>query len=394
MTPLGRAEQAVLGAVLLEPAQLDDLDGWLQPEHFYQSEHAALYQALLDARADRRPGALTSRGEPVPLEWATDAADQARRTAPAATTPYVLHLASRCPRPRHAPAYGRMVLEAAIHRTVSEHATRLQQAARADAARGDSLDTRHFAKVLDRTLHDLATAWGTEPTATPPPDGVVWATSTPLPATTEQLADEQWLLTCLTATQSGPFDVFTWLRPDDFAGPGHQQIYRCLAALHHRAEPVDEITVLWEAQRRGYLTAGADGILDTDRVMQICGAVGVPQSAPSYGEQTVQAALVRQAHVTAEHIQHLAQQDLPPGQLIGYALHSLQAAEAVRRRWQAATGERQPHLDQPAPGSDPPREMTAAARARSHPDARAGPPTPHLPTHSAPPQAPRRSPAP
>nr|WP_326846943.1 DnaB-like helicase N-terminal domain-containing protein [Streptomyces kaniharaensis] len=41
MKPLLRAEQAVLGAVLLDPGQLAALS-WLAPDHFYRPVHRAL----------------------------------------------------------------------------------------------------------------------------------------------------------------------------------------------------------------------------------------------------------------------------------------------------------------------------------------------------------------
>ncbi|WP_103503428.1 DnaB-like helicase N-terminal domain-containing protein [Streptomyces sp. SM14] len=399
MTPLTRAEQAVLGAVLLDPHQLSALEGWLRPAHFYHPEHAALYQALLTARARKHPAALAAPGDPVPVDWVTDAVTEARRTAPGVTMARVLPLASACPRPRHAPIYGRMVLEAAIHRKITEHATRLHQAARDDAAHNGSQATRHYAAVLTGTLLDLARLWGTDPKPTEPPAGHRPPPATPAPATAEQLADEEWLLSCLSADPTGLRGVQDWLHSDDFTDPGHQHLYRCLTALHHRGEPVDAITVLWEAQRRGYLTDGSGGGLDTERVVRICGPRGVAGSAAYYGEQAVRAALVRTADAAAQQIGHLAnEQNLPPGQLIGYALHALQPVDDARRRWQNATGE--------APGSDgrtppeapePGAELTAAARARSpnRPGEPRASPVPPATTFTPPGRSqPRRSPAP
>lgn len=391
MTPLTRAEQAVLGAVLLEPAQLTSLERWLRPAHFYHPEHAALYQALLDARAQGHPGAVAKAGE-VPVEWVTDAVTAARRTARGVTTAHVFRLPPACPRPAHAPVYGRMVLEGAIHRKVTEHATRLHQAARADATRTSSGETRHYTAVLEGTLRDLAKAWGSEPKPIPPPAELADVPLKPLPTSAEQLADEEWLLSCLAADPSGSHGVHDWLAPGDFTDPGHQQIYRCLTALHHRGEPIDEITVLWEAQRRTYLTDGADGGLDADRVSRICGTIGIAESAAYYGERAVQAAMVRVADAAAQQIQHYAGQALPPSKLISHALHALGPVHEARRRWQTATSELPDHS-----AAGPARQLTAAARARSpyRPlPSRASPePDPPPSTASARPQ-PSRSPAP
>lgn len=135
MNPLLSAEQAVLGAVLLDPDQLAHLD-WLAPHHFDRPVHRSLFAALRKLRSDEHP-ALSADG-PVPLSWVTDAVDEADRHVRGLTAVYVHSLISSCPRPAHAPVYGRMVLEGAIHRTVAQHAIRLHQVARADALQGRS----------------------------------------------------------------------------------------------------------------------------------------------------------------------------------------------------------------------------------------------------------------
>lgn len=118
MRPLLQAEQAVLGAVLLDPGQLDRL-GWLEPEHFYRPAHQALFAALRHLRKAGQP-VLTADGT-VPLAWVSDAVAEAGKHTRGLTSVYAHTLISACPRPAHAPVYGRMVLEGAIHRTVTEH---------------------------------------------------------------------------------------------------------------------------------------------------------------------------------------------------------------------------------------------------------------------------------
>ncbi|MCE7080160.1 DnaB-like helicase N-terminal domain-containing protein [Streptomyces sp. ST2-7A] len=387
--PLIRAEQAVLGAVLLEPRQLESLDGWLRPAHFHHHDHATLYEVLLNARAQQRPGALTAPGEPVPLEWVTDAVTRARRTAPGVTTARVFGFVSSCPHPRHAPLYGRMVLEGAIHRKVTEHATRLHQAALSDTANADHRDTGHHLGVLTGALKDLAKVWGTDPRPTPPPAELTARPATPPPTGPEQLADEEWLLACLTADPTGLDGIENWLVPEDFVEVDHQRIYRCLTALHHRGEPIDQLTVLWEAQRRGYLSDDAGPGLTGDRVLRVCAAGGVATSAAYHGRQQVRTAFVRNAGRAAGWIRHLATEHaLPPGQLIGYSLHTLLPVEETFRRWRTAGGEppgRPPTPPRVGPGAPglPGSDLTAAARARSprpHPDA-----TGSSPETSAPP---------
>lgn len=378
MRPLLQAEQAVLGAVLLDPSQLEHLD-WLEPAHFYRPAHQALFAALRHLRSQGQP-VLAADGT-VPLEWVSDAVAEAETHARGLTSVYAHVLVSACPRPEHAPVYGRMVLEGAIHRTVTEHAVRLHQIARADTVRGEIGNTLHHADVLAAVLEDLARHWGTEPRPANPAPPVLPAA--PAPAEAQAVADnERLLLATLTERPSGMDEVAGWLRPQDFADPAHGRLYRCLGALRHRGEPIDQITLLWEAQRRGLL---ADGTVTGRQITAICDGLG-PGSAQWLGEEVARSALLRTAAATARTIGDLAATDaLAPGQLINQALAALGVLDDVLQRW--TTGTRTttripaPPPAQPAPDR-PPAARVRAARAHSNPP----PPTP---TAAVPPPAPR-----
>ncbi|PZT76818.1 MULTISPECIES: DnaB-like helicase N-terminal domain-containing protein [unclassified Streptomyces] len=360
MTPLQRAEQAVLGAVLLDPGQLSLL-GWLVPEHFDRPVHRALFTALRKLQSGGH-GALDAEGT-VPLSWVTDAVDEASRHVRGLTAVYAHMLISACPRPEHAPVYARMVLEGAIHRTIAQHAVRLRQAARADALQGQVDGALHRTDVLAGVLDDLAQRWGTEPRpvpATEPP-----ATDRGGPVPNSVMEDEQFLLAVLADRPKAMDAVVGWLRPGDFADPGHGQLYRCLGALHHRGEPVDRLTLLWEAQRRGFL---ADGTLTTEDLAAICDDVGAGDAA-WLGEQVLRSSVTRTAAASADEVLALAGTEaLSPGRLINHALHALGPLDEVRARWQTATGRSPAPPPQPTPSSSgPPAERMHAALARSTP---------------------------
>ncbi|MER5521577.1 DnaB-like helicase N-terminal domain-containing protein [Streptomyces sp. NPDC002763] len=160
-------------------------------------------------------------------------------------------------------------------------------------------------------------------------------------------------------------DVVRWLHPGDLADIGHQQIYRALGALHHRGEPIDQLTVLWETQRRDALS---DGTLDAERVLRICDPLSFSGVAEYFGEQVVQASLVRTAAASARQAGALADdKSLAPGRLISYALHALGPLDEVQRRLRAASG------TEPAPRTGtvlavgPPQARIDAARSRSRP---------------------------
>jgi hypothetical protein len=250
--------------------------------------------------------------------------------------------------------------------------------ARADAVRGSAEDTLHYAQVLTDVLGDLARRWGTDarPMAPASPLPQPAAANQP-PVSEELLADEEYLLGVLTAHPDALGELVGWLRPEDFADQGHGRIYRCLGALHHRGEPVDEVTVLWEAQRRG---AFADSALTAEDVLRLCDSRSGGGSADHFGEQVIQAALVRTAASAARQVRALADDEsLAPGRLIGFALHALSPLEDIRRRWKTATGVPEPQpAPQPAVRVPPARTDAARARSRPHP-----PPSPTSPADSS-----------
>ncbi|MFJ5938568.1 DnaB-like helicase N-terminal domain-containing protein [Streptomyces sp. NPDC093071] len=366
MNPLLKAEQAVLGAVLLDPDQLAHLD-WLAPDHFYRPVHQALFAALRTFRSDGHQ-AIGAEG-PVPLSWVTDAIEETGRHVRGLTAAYTHSLISACPRTVHAPVYGRMVLEGAIHRTVAEHATRLHQVARADALQGEVEGALRSADVLTGVLTDLARRWGTEPRPVAPPTAPA---AVPPPVRDDQVAeDERFLLAVLTEQPKAVAEVVDWLRPADFADPAHGQLYRCLGALHHRGEPIDRITLLWEAQRRGLL---ADGTLSGEQLTTLCDDV-IPGSAEWFGERVMRSSLTRTAAASARAVRALAEDEaLGPGRLINHALHALGPLNEVRARWRAANGSPAPEPPTAPSASGPPAARVQAARARSTPHPAAPPP--------------------
>lgn len=406
MNPLLEAEQAVLGAVLLNPDQLPHLD-WLAPDHFHRPVHQALFTSLRKLHSDGHPAVGTdepapprgTRGAwpdritvggntPVLRQWVTDAVDNAALHARGLTAAYAHTLISACPRPEHAPVYGRMVLEGAIHRTVAQHAIRLHQAARADALKGEVEGALRSADILTGVLTDLARRWGTEPrpvapSASPPTSAAVPPVKADLVA-----EDEHFLLAVLVEQPQALDEVVAWLRPGDFADPAHGQVYRCLGALHHRSEPIDRITLLWEAQQRGLL---ADGTLSGEQLTALCDSA-VPGSADWFAQRVMRSSLTRTAAASARSVRALAEGEaLGPGRLINAALHALGPLSEVRTRWATANATPTPTRAASVPSADGPSPARVhAARARSAPH-----PTPASPSRPDPAPAPAaaRSPA-
>nr|BFD94076.1 DnaB-like helicase N-terminal domain-containing protein [Kitasatospora sp. Xyl93] len=309
------------------------------------------------------------------------------------TASYPHTLIAACPRPAHAPVYGRMVLEGSIHRTVAEHAARLLAVAQEGAGQAEVQGAVAQADFLVGVLEELAARWGSQPRAVAP--GVLPITAAGDEPAAAQLEDEQFLLALLVNQDGAIEEVFDWLRPQDFADPGHGQLYRCLGALHHRGEPIDPVTALLEVQRRGLL---ADGTLTEDRLGPVLrdGAAG---SAEWLGERLLRSSVTRTAAGAALQIAaHADNRRLAPGQLIGHALHALGPLDEVRARWLTATSPSDPQC-RPAVG-EAARVQAALARSPTPAPARNTPtpdrvppisPTPNRSHDRAAPHHPSRS---
>ncbi|MBV6695554.1 helicase DnaB [Kitasatospora aureofaciens] len=344
------AEQALLGALLLAPPQLDSVASWLEPSHFYRHAHAALYEVLLAQRAAGHPGLTANADEEQRRDWALGAMSVAAEASRGMTPGYGGTLMAACPVSSHAGAYGRMVLEGAIRRRVHERAHRLQHAARTGSLEG----ALELTGELREAIHELASSWGSldeRPRPLPGP----WPLELTDGVREKTLQHESAMLSSATASPDGLVEITRWLRPGDFLDAGHRAVYQALAALAHRAEPIDQLTVLWEAQHRGAIASGtitADGV----RAVTRGGLTGDPQY---WAERVLRASLLRQSAASAGVVRLLAgDSSLPGARLLGSALHALGAAEAVQDRWRTAN-------NIPRRSDPPPAPAVAAERRRA-----------------------------
>ncbi|MFD7730482.1 DnaB-like helicase N-terminal domain-containing protein [Kitasatospora phosalacinea] len=383
MTPQMEAEQAVLGALLLAPQQLAAVGPWLEPGHFYRPAHAALYEALLAQQQAGHP-ALVGEDIETRRAWALEAMQAAADACPAFTPSYGHTLVSACPTSEHAAVYGRMVLESAVRRGVHEHAHRLLAAAR--AADADAEAVLGLTADLRAAIDRLADTWGALD-ARPLPAPGPWPTELSEEVARQATRQEEALLASLSAAPVELADLVGWLHPGDLLDGGHREVYRALAALGHRGEPIDPLTVLWEVQHRGALR---DGSLTAERVRTLTRA-GY-QGQPAYwAEQVLRACLLRTTASRAGAVRLLAMDaSVPAARLLGSALHTLRGAEAVQDRWRTATGH---DGEGPSARGDPAVVRRGAARARTlTPPSAAGPAVGPSPAQrAAPARAPVRS---
>ncbi|WP_326812266.1 replicative DNA helicase [Streptomyces scopuliridis] len=336
-------EQALLGALLLEPQQLDNVTG-LAPDAFSTPAHAALFAAIRSLPApDPAQHAKNTK-------WLNEVLTVAREQAHGLTASYLHRLIQVCPWPRHAPAYARM--------TEAEHARRLLRSA-AQHLTQTALDTSlphpvpttlAEADALAAVIDDIAARF-------PPHAGSLPRTPTPPPAPTQddaEAADEERLLLATATAHPGSVEQMRWLTPDDFTHPLHAGLWQCLTALTRRSAPVDPVTVLWEAQQRGLLTPHAEPT-------ELLDLLGAPAGSPEHwGERILQRSVLATARHVGQRIEAFTNDPTTtPYQLVVGSRRALADLSAVRTRWQHATS--------PAPTTKP-----AGTRATAAP--RAGPP--------------------
>lgn len=348
--PVRYAEQALLGALLLDPYRLGDVSG-IAADSFSTAAHAAVFAAI------------SSLPPPDPAEhakntnWLNRVLATGREQARGLTASYLHTLVQVCPWPRHAPAYARMVEAERARRRLQSAAEQLVQTVH-DASLPRPVQTMlAAADALAAVVDDIASRF-------PPRAGVLPRTAAPPPAIApdyaEAVEEEQLLLATATAH---PTDIESvrWLLPDDFHLPLHAGLWQCLTALARRREPVDPVTVLWEAQQRGLLD---DGKEPGEVLRMLADPAG---SVEHWGERALKRSLLATADYTGRRIEAYAGDPAnTPFQLVVGARRSLADIGAVRTRWQHATGTVPTPRPRPAPTTRAgPPTTTAAHTARA-----------------------------
>ncbi|MFD5512925.1 DnaB-like helicase N-terminal domain-containing protein [Streptomyces sp. NPDC127051] len=341
------AEQALLGALLLVPERLKAI-GPLEPEHFANTAHSALFAAM---RTVSPPAPEVHRTSPV---WPNQLLAAAQPQARALTAAYLHTLISICPTDAHAPAYAQIVRSGHARRVLRRHAGLLAQAAHApgpDPAGAALARADQLAVYLDELVTTFSSHRGSMPRIPPAP--------APAAEASVEVEDEERMLLATAAAHPDHLPQMRWLHENDFNVPAHAALFACLNALARRGSPVDPITLLWEAQQRGLLR---DGLGPTEVLDLLAHSAGAPEH---WGQKVLQRALLGQASAVAARIEALTTDEATSvHQLATGSRRALSALSSVRGRWQQATGNlaEKPAARQPAVPRAP-AVRTPAARA-------------------------------
>ncbi|WP_043267048.1 DnaB-like helicase N-terminal domain-containing protein [Streptomyces sp. CT34] len=340
LPPVHFAEQALLGALLLEPHRLDEVPP-IDPDCFSTAAHSALFAAIRSLPAPD-PAQHTQN-----TDWLEKVLTTAQDHVRGLSASYLHTVIQVCPRPRHAPAYARMIEAEHARRTLRAGAQRLAQTARDLTHPQPVPTTLAEADALTAIVDHLAATF-------PPHPGSLPRTPAPTPAAPhngDEAAEEERLL--LAAATAHPRDVeqMRWLTAGDFTRPLHGGLWQSATALAQRHAPVDPVTILWEAQQRGLLTADTEPA----ELLDLLGAPAV--GSPHYwGERVLQHSLLATAHHVALRIEAFTDDPATtPYQLVVGSRRALADLAAVRTRWHHATSPAPAPTHQPTRASAPPR---------------------------------------
>ncbi|MFD7517415.1 DnaB-like helicase N-terminal domain-containing protein [Streptomyces niveus] len=339
--PVFHAEQALLGALLLEPHRAAGLTG-ITVKAFSTAGHAALFAAI------RSLPALEPAEHAKTTTWLNRVLTAAGEQTRGLTTAYLHHLIQCCPEPRHAPAYARIIEAEHSRRLLRDAAHRLIQTTLDTSLPHRVATTLAEAGTLTTMVDDIATRFPTRSgplSRTPATSAVVHD---------EEAGEEERLLLATATTRPGSVERMRWLIPGDFTHPLHAGLWQCLTTLTRRGTPIDPVTVLWEAQHHG--------IAGTAEPRELLGLLSDPDGCDPehWGEQILQRSLLTTAHHTGRRIEKLTDDPATTThQLVVGARRALADLSAVRVRWHHATT--------PAP-------TNSRARNRYSAPPRAGPP--------------------
>jgi replicative DNA helicase len=282
------AEQAVIGALLLQPDRYAEVAEWLQVDDFDGTNERIAYGAIV---------ALHTRGAQVtPDEVNRLVLQHQPRPLPPADGSFLVECMQACPADERVAIYGRMVLESSVRRRIADHAAGLRQRAE-QASSADDLNRVFFA--VDSMRRDVEQLHQREARAhgALAPTPVVPAHLDPVPRDRRHRdsVDERAAIRALVDQPAALTSVSTWLDPDDFADWNCRLVYTQIQAMHRERSPIDSLTVAWNAAQVGLDPTAASALAGTRHL----GAAGHAEAA---ARQVLQHSVGATLIATAQHL--------------------------------------------------------------------------------------------
>jgi len=318
------AERALLGAILLDHARLADVQQWLEPADFYAYRHGLVYTEMLELRrTGQEPTARSVLDRVIPSA-------ESRRQVDG---PYLHTLMESCPHPSRAPIYGRMVLEASIHRRSADRATRLGYVAQSECPADVVID--QLGREVDdwkAELQLLEQRWaqaGEVPTESAELD--IPDSGTQARAVVADAAEIS-LIASLMASPWQYEHIKDWLRPEDFSRHDMRVLYTAIVDVAEHGQPVDGVTVMWAALR----TNGSTDHLNHEAVARLSQA-GVPGYAAVAAREVLEASLRSHTTSTARQLESVARTaQMRPPKVMQSVRRELDGVTFSCQRWSAS----------------------------------------------------------
>lgn len=322
------AERAILAALVHRPERLADLELWLRAGDFADPQRAAVYITITGLRAagELHPiNAGASLRDPAARSAILDnvlAVQEALHTGRFTHTPLphvgVGELLDAVPTngPDLHVRYGQMVFETSARRRLQDWAPCFVQPARAPQY---GRDLTEFSPIHDGLVNDLADLAQRSAHSNVPRDHATFADLeeidapilgaplvVPAAAPAHKLVEraERDALTAVLSDTTGKHrrlrDRF---EPGDFtASPRHAAIWQAIQAVAGRGEPVNAITVAWEAE---HLPAEHGPALSAEELVDLA-AAPAPDSLRRQTATIVRASLYNRVQHAGERLDHAA----------------------------------------------------------------------------------------
>jgi len=326
VTPVELAERALLGTLLLQPAQRSGVVGWLLADDFADPWHRDVYAAIANE---------LSRAS-VTETYRRFAAAHGPRRSPAARFAALVQCAPDRPVARR---YAAMVLEASIRRQVAGIGVLLEAAAVRAASTAwsgrEPLDVlRERLMAAERRWHTAQHPQSQQVTAvlaTPSVDALLGAArlvaATPPPDPARVRDAESCVLAAILSDPRCLPGVAGRIRPGLFVDPRHRACYEAILDLAERGEPIDTVTVAWQQQHDRELHGPGLTVEDLAGLVALA-----PPGSPTY--LTDRLATVAARRIAAEAAEQLRSLASRPGLdvedlLFTARLHAISVRDAI-----------------------------------------------------------------
>lgn len=208
-----RMEEDALGALLYEPDRLADVPV-LRPEHFNDSEHRMIFDALMRARVNQPE----ARGDQL-LDMVAQ-----RVRHPSVSADCLTGLAFACSDPSAAINDCRLVIAQAVRRELGQSAQRIQRLTEPLAQTFPDLNYSALLHMMRR--YEVSTGPDINPSLPSEPNGQH-----------PHIRDQEIVLAGLIQDREAVTEFSAWLPAEAFTAPNRRDIYQAVLAIDGLADP-------------------------------------------------------------------------------------------------------------------------------------------------------------